>query len=127
LPAAEDWDMWLRLAQDSEFVAVPSPQIFYRRTSSMSSNVVRQEQACLTVINRAFDNAPESLQPLRRQTLAQLYKYLIFKAIEGPPGRAKGWLAGKCLWRAIQYNPSLLRQHKVVLSVLMKIVAALFS
>ena len=127
LPAAEDWDMWLRLAQASEFVAVSAVQVFYRRTSSMSSNVVRQEQACLTVINRAFEKAPDSLQHLKRQTLAQLYKYLIFKALEGPPGKEKGWVAGKCLWRAVQYNPSLLKQHKVIVSVMLKIVTALFS
>src|SRR5919199_6245537 len=30
LTAAEDWDMWLRLAARYHFVAVPAPQILYR-------------------------------------------------------------------------------------------------
>lgn len=127
LTAAEDWDMWLRLAQKYEFVAVSLPQVLYRRTLSMSSNVTRQERECRKVLDRAFAGAPESLQPLKRQSLAKLYKYLIFKALEGPPGPTKAWLTAKCLGRAIQYNPSLLRQSKVVLSVVAKIIVALFE
>ena len=122
LKAAEDWDMWLRLAKRYEFVTVPKAQVFYRRTDSMSSNVVRQERECLKVINRVFEDVPESFQPLRRDSLAQLYKYLVFKALEGQPGRDQAWQAAKCLLRAVQYNPALLRQNKVVLSVLLKIV-----
>lgn len=127
LTAAEDWDMWLRLAKKYEFVAVPSVQVLYRRMLSMSSNVVRQERECVKVLERALADAPESLQPLKRKSLAKLYKYLIFKALEGPPGPSKAWLTAKCLGQAIRYNPSLLGQSKVVLSVAAKIVAALFE
>ena len=127
LTAAEDWDMWLRLAKKYEFVAVPSPQVLYRRTLSMSSNVTRQERECRKVLDRAFADTPESLQPLRRKSLAKLYKYLIFKALEGSPGPTKAWLTAKCLGQAIRYNPALLGQSKVVLSVIVKIFAALLE
>ncbi|NEP19650.1 MAG: glycosyltransferase [Leptolyngbya sp. SIO4C1] len=126
LKAAEDWDMWLRLAKAYEFIAVPSPQVRYRRTNSMSANVIRQEQECLKVLNRAFKDAPD-LQHLRRTSLARLYKYLIFKALEGPPGPVQGWLTAKCLMRAIQYDPLLLKQTRVVLSVAAKIAKAALS
>ncbi len=121
LTAAEDWDMWLRLAQQYEFVPVPAAQVLYRRVNSMSSNVIRQERECRKVLDRAFAAAPAALQPLRRKSLARLYKYLTFKALEGPKGPAQGWQTARCLTRAIRYDPTLLAQSRVILSVLLKI------
>src|SRR5919199_2876382 len=65
LTHGEDWDMWLRLAVHYPFVAVPSPQILYRVYAHSSSfNISKLEAGCLQVINRAFAQAPETLQPL---------------------------------------------------------------
>lgn len=122
LKAAEDWDMLLRLAVDHPFVCVPAPHVQYRRTNSMSSNVIRQERECLKVIDRAFEKAPDNLQALKGKSLANLYQYLTFKALEGPPGRRKGVDAARCLWLTMRHNPALLKQPKVVLSVALKIV-----
>ncbi|MBD2103619.1 glycosyltransferase [Leptolyngbya sp. FACHB-261] len=121
LTAAEDWDMWLRLAKHYEFVGVRKVQILYRRTNSMSSNVVRQERECLKILNRAFDQAPEAIQQLRKYSYANLYKYLTFKALDGPPGLQRGYAAARCLWHSIQNNPALLQQRRMVLSVMFKI------
>ena len=123
LTHGEDWDMWLRLATHYHFVAVPSPQILYRvYPHSSSFNVSKLEAGCLQVINRAFTQAPESLQPLKRYSLANLYKYLTSKALEGDPERPKSLAATRFLWQAVINDPSLLRT-RVFLKVLFKIAA----
>ncbi|NET38053.1 MAG: glycosyltransferase [Cyanothece sp. SIO1E1] len=110
LTAGEDWDMWLRLAADYPFVAVPSPKVLYRQpTNSMSANVLRQEQECLKVIERAFNQAPESLQCLKPYSLANLYKYLTSKALEGFPNRQRALVAARFLWQAVNNDLALLR------------------
>ncbi len=121
LPPAEDWDMWLRLARRYHFVAVPSPQILYRVCAgSMSTNIWKLGSACLQVIERAFSQAPASLQPLKKYSLGNLYKYLTFKALEGKPGRDRCLLAAKFLWQAVSNDPTLL-QRRVIWKVLLKI------
>lgn len=120
LPAAQDWDMWLRLAARYHFIAVPSPQILYRvSASSMSANVSRLEAASLQVIERAFAQAPASLQYLKKDSLGNLYKYLTFKALEGSPGRERGLTASRFLLSAVKNDPSLL-STRVLLKVLVK-------
>ncbi len=123
LTAVEDWDMWLRLAERYQFVAVPSPQVLYRVTSnSMSFNVWGMEAASLQIIEKAFASAPQSLQYLKRDSIGNRYKYLTFKALDGIPERKKGLAATRFLWNAIAYDSSLLRA-KVIWKVLFKITA----
>ncbi|OAD21465.1 glycosyl transferase, group 2 family protein, partial [Candidatus Thiomargarita nelsonii] len=84
----EDWDLWLRLAACFQFVAVPSAQILYRRTNdSMSMNVLGLEQAYLKIMQRAFNQAPDSLKYLKRQSFARFYQFLTLRALEVLPGR----------------------------------------
>jgi glycosyltransferase involved in cell wall biosynthesis len=118
-----DWDMWLRLAARYHFEAVSSPQILYRvSASSMSANVLRMEAESLQVIERAFTQAPESVEHLKKYSLGNTYKYLTYKAIEGPPERKKGLVAARFLWQAVRNDPALLRT-KVLFKVLFKIAA----
>ncbi|MEQ9626112.1 glycosyltransferase [Coleofasciculus chthonoplastes] len=121
LLAAQDWDMWLRLAARYHFVAVPQPQILYRVSPhSMSSNILRQELASLTVIERTFAQTPPALQYLKTHSLANRYKCLTFMALQRNPERNKGLAAAKFLGRAIQHDPALLRA-RVLVRVLLKI------
>jgi glycosyltransferase involved in cell wall biosynthesis len=123
LPAAEDWDLWLRLAARYPFVAVSSPQILYRQSvNSWSANVLKQGLGSLQVIERAFNEAPESLQHLKKHSLANIYKGLTFKALEGPPERQRGLIAIRLLWHCVRNDPALLRS-RVILKVLFKIAA----
>jgi glycosyltransferase involved in cell wall biosynthesis len=120
---SEDWDMWLRLANYYEFVAVSSPQVLYRvLLSSASFNVWKMEAASLRVIEKAFAIAPQSLQYLKRQCLGNRYKYLTFKALEGTPKPQRGWVAARFLGNAVFNDPSLL-QTRVIWKVLLKIMA----
>jgi len=125
LTPAEDWDMWLRLAARYHFVAVPSPQILYRvSATSSSANVSKLEAGCLPALERAFSQAP-SLEYLKPTCLANIYKYLTYKALEGFPERYRALLAAKFLWHATLNDPSLLRR-RIIWKVCLKIAITVF-
>lgn len=125
LTHGEDWDMWLRLAARYHFVAVPSAQILYRvYASSSSANVPKMETGSLSVLNRAFSHAP-SLEYLKPVCLANLYKYLTFKILQGLPVRPKSLIAARYLWTAVKNDPSLL-QKPAIRPALFKIAIAVF-
>lgn len=126
--AVEDWDMWLRLAARYDFICVPSPQILYRLSNnSMSANIFKQEAASLIVLERAFQQAPESLRYLKPYSLANMYKYLAGKALEGYPEQRRSFAAARFIGNAVRNEPSLLKA-RVLLKILFKIVVmALFS
>jgi GT2 family glycosyltransferase len=122
LPPADDWDMWIRLAAKYPFVLVTAPQILYRvSTSSQSTNVSKLEAACLKVIERAFAEAPQELQPLKKRSLSEIYKYLTFKCLEGPSTRQKSLQAAHYFWRSLKADSSITTQSRVVVVVLFKV------
>jgi len=126
LTNAHDWDMWLRIAAKYQFVAVPSPQILYRKSAgSMSANVWGMEASSLRVIEKAFAQTPTSLQELKHKSIGNRYKYLTYKSLEGNLERKKGLAAVKFLCKAIQYDPSMLLRFKVISIVSLKIIVAI--
>jgi glycosyltransferase involved in cell wall biosynthesis len=127
LSGGQDWDLYLRLAARYKFVSVPQVQILYRLSpNSISSNILRQESACLLVLSRAFSNAPSSLQHIKKQSLSHLYFYLTLKALQKPLKRQKGMIAARYFRLAIYYEPGLLRRRSRLMSILfVKIVATL--
>lgn len=125
LTPAEDWDMWLRLATRYHFTAVPAAQILYRVSANSSSfNIFKLEAGGLQVINRASAVLPDEFQHLKRQSLANHYKYLINKALEGQPEKQRSLAASRFLWQAIINDPSFLKAG-VIFKVLLKIVVTI--
>jgi glycosyltransferase involved in cell wall biosynthesis len=121
LTHSEDRDLWLRLAARYHFVAVSSPQILYRVSmNSASANVGAMEAGSLKFVEKAFAQAPESLQYLRRHSIANIYKGLVFKALEGEPGRQQGIMAARLLWCTVRYDLRLVRS-RVIPKALFKI------
>lgn len=113
LSASEDWDMWLRIAPRYHFVSVPSPQILYRvSTISMSANLGRQEAEMFKVIERAFERAPNSLQYLKKHSLANLYKYLVWKSLEHASLAGNSWTPLRLTWNYIKHEPALFKEAK---------------
>ncbi len=107
LPAAQDWDLYLRLGFHYEFLCVPCPQILYRVSSdSMSANVSRLENSCLKVLEQAYARAPKSLHHLKKESFSILYKYLIYRTFEIYPKNKKGFEAAKLFWRYIKNDKS---------------------
>jgi glycosyltransferase involved in cell wall biosynthesis len=126
LSAAQDWDMWLRLACKFDFVCIPTVQILYRiSANSVSSNLVRQEKACLQVLERAYQTRPSALKDNWNISLANLYKYLTCKALQRPFNRQKSLAAAKFLWNYVLNNSSRLQRITFTLKLLLKIVIIL--
>ncbi|MGB5896888.1 MAG: glycosyltransferase [Geitlerinemataceae cyanobacterium] len=122
LPAAEDWDLYIRLATRYHFVGVPRPQILYRvATDNMSSHVLRQEAASLRVIEKAFAAAPEALQYLKPQSLANIYKYLISKAFQPPLESEKYTAASRFIENIILHDPNFRNETELLTSALLTI------
>ena len=122
----EDWELFIRLAARYPFVVIPRSQILYRlSTTSISFNLSRQEAQCLQVIERAFNQAPESLQYLKSRSLSNLYQYLLFRGLAAPLDQQSALAAARCLWHCIRYDTNVLkRRSRLMLIVSLKIVAA---
>ncbi|MEH1850077.1 MAG: glycosyltransferase [Nostoc sp.] len=126
LSACQDWDMWLRLASNFDFICVPSVQILYRISSnSVSSNLVSQEKACLQVLERAYKGRPSTLKNSWNISLANLYKYLTCKALQKPFNRQKGLASARFLWKYFFNDPSRLQNINFTLKLLLKIIIIL--
>ncbi|ARV57623.1 glycosyl transferase family A [Nostocales cyanobacterium HT-58-2] len=125
LSPAEDWDMWIRLAARYHFVAVPSPQVLYRISpNSLSTNVLKMEVASLRCIEKAFHQAPASLQHLKKSSLAFLYSNLTFYAL-GSISRQKGMNSIRFFWYAIRYGPSRFWSWQMTMKAIFKIAAVI--
>ncbi|MGC1196706.1 MAG: glycosyltransferase [Geitlerinemataceae cyanobacterium] len=122
MSSGQDWDMAIRLAACYDFVVLPRVQVFYRASSSsISANVLRLEAGCLKTIDRAFKISPDSLQYLKRYSLANLYKYLTFQALKHPISRRRdGLLPFRFLWLALWNDPKFIEQTYLIGSILLK-------
>ncbi|MBD0390560.1 MAG: glycosyltransferase, partial [Nostoc sp. C3-bin3] len=126
LSAAQDWDMWLRLAFKFDFICVPSTQILYRiSTNSVSCNLVRQEKSCLQVLERAYKERPSALKHSWNLSLANLYKYLVCKALQKPLNRQKGLTSAIFLWKYFLHDTARLQNINFTLKLLLKVVIIL--
>ncbi len=127
LTHAEDWDLYLKLAARYHFVVIPVPQVLYRiSTNSASTNVYKTEAGALQVIKQAFSQAPTNLQPIKMESVGNLYKHLIYKVLEESTGRQKGFKAAKLFWRYLKNDPASHRLMRLKLSLLSKIIPTIF-
>jgi glycosyltransferase involved in cell wall biosynthesis len=127
LTAAQDWDMWLRLANKYNFVCIPQSQILYRiRANSLSSNLARQEKVCLDVLKKAYQIRPNTSKQLINLSLAKLYNYLTCRALYQPHNRQKGLLAASFLLKNLIYDSSRLKKLKLTLKLVFKITIMVF-
>jgi glycosyltransferase involved in cell wall biosynthesis len=123
LQAAQDWDMWLRLAAKYSFIAVPFVQILYRVSSnSLSSNLKRQEKYCLQVLDNAYKIRPTTNIKILNISKKNIYKYLTCKALQQPLNRQKGITALVFLIKYITYNNQNLQNINFIIKLLLKIV-----
>ena len=124
LTNAQDTDMWLKLSAITDFDCVPKPQVLYRiLPNSMSSNVLGLEKSNLEVIQRSFarEKAKE-LQHLKPIAIANLYKYLCYKALTAAPGKQQSAVAARFLLTAIKTDISLLFKP-IIFKAILKLTA----
>ena len=71
-----DWDFYLRLAQNSEFVVVPKYQIFYRQSAnSMSSKIEPLKRESLALLDRVYQTTTLELKTGQNKSYSILYLY----------------------------------------------------
>ena len=127
LTNAQDTDMWLKLSAITNFICIPKAQILYRiQQQSMSSNVLGLETSNLEVIKRAFAHEKaKNYQHLKRKAIANLYKYLCYKALEVAPGKQQSAVAVRLLFTAIKTDISLLIKP-IIFKAFLKLVLMIF-
>ena len=109
---AADWDYWLRLAQQWEYILIPERQVFYRQSrTSMSSNVPKMEQEQLRVINEIFPSLPSNLQPIKSIALSNIYLYSAKLYSRQPPSTENASQLRKKLFKAIVTHPGHLKKR----------------
>ncbi|MBK9050652.1 MAG: glycosyltransferase [Chloroflexi bacterium] len=97
LPTCEDWDLWLRLAQAGcGLAALPTPLGTYTQLpDGMSTNLVRMEEGVTRVLDRAWQQVPETAQnaAAKRQAFGQMFLWLAARAYaSGQRERGAGYL-----------------------------------
>lgn len=109
LKSAEDWEYWLRIAKNWDFAVIPKPQVYYRQTSgSLSSKIDVMENTSLIVIDRIFQSVPVQMQYLKKQSLANFYRYLANQCLSRVGGVEGAKKAVKALWKSIYYYPPII-------------------
>jgi glycosyltransferase involved in cell wall biosynthesis len=111
-PHVADWDFYLRLAANGKFALVPHHQILYRQsTSSMTSTKLHQiEQQSLQMLEKTYQTAPAAYQPLKRQSMAWVYRYCADQYLHYGQDRTSLHQVARALLRAIRCYPALLRE-----------------
>jgi glycosyltransferase involved in cell wall biosynthesis len=124
LTNAQDTDLWLRIAGQYHFVPVTKVQVLYRISGdSMSSNLLGLEKSNLQIIERAFAcKKAVELQHLKRYSVANLYKYLSYKALEVPLDKRKTIIVTRYLWQVVRTDPHILLKP-VIYKALLKLLA----
>lgn len=86
LSACEDWDLWLRIAPDHQFVGTNKILVRYRvHSESLSSDVDRMRQAKLAVVEKQFgvnDGLLSNWSLKKRRAYSGLFRYLLITALQ---------------------------------------------
>ncbi len=128
LKSCEDWDFYLRLAAHRPFVLVPKNLVLYRHAAgSMSSKAMVMEQAGLTVIERAYAQAPAVLQVQKPRTLARHYFYCAEQFLAHAQSRQGVQQARQRMLRAIRTDPSLFRERNTQMLLVKLLLRGIFS
>ncbi len=126
LKGAEDWDYWLRLARNWDFVVVPKHQLLCRQTpGSLTSKVETMEQCNLEVIDRGFKAGSAEIQFLKNKSVANAYRYSAHLYITKVGTGAAAQKALQKLLMAVRLYPQILLDQwaiKLVIKALLILV-----
>ena len=113
LMVSQDWEFCVRLAAQWPFVLVARHQILYRQWPgsmwSVSAAHDLWEEHGIQTIERVFESVPADLQPLKKRRLANFYLHLAHRRLVSAADRVAVRRAGQSLWRALRFNPRLVR------------------
>jgi len=118
--AGEDWDMWLRLANQYPFTCVASVQVLYRiRNKSMMSDVDRQLECVTAILHKGLERLPHSpeRERIKNTATANIYKYLSVRLIETGNTRQHAFKAAQYWWLFLTTTPDLFHQFSKALII----------
>lgn len=118
LPAAEDFDMWTRIAADYPFAVVKEFLLDYRQHStSMSRNHRKMMQALRITFEKRFQFVPLEILYLRNVAYAGMYRGLAWKCVyEGNHEEATAYCQQAVLhYPAIRYTKIFLQLQLAIL------------
>jgi glycosyltransferase involved in cell wall biosynthesis len=104
----EDWDLWLRMAPEYDFVGTSARLVRYRlHGSSFSAHPAGMQKAVRTVIEKHFgldDGHWQSWSADKRRAYGGIYRYHLLTSVQ----RQNDWQAGaRYLRQALQADPTL--------------------
>ncbi|MGK7957036.1 MAG: glycosyltransferase family 2 protein [Crocosphaera sp.] len=83
LTIGEDWEFYVRLAREFNFIVVPERQILYRYLSSSStSKLAFLEENLLKTVDQIFSHVPSKLQYHKPKALSKVYGYCVQKYLQ---------------------------------------------
>ena len=108
LRSCEDWDLWLRLLPEHEFVGSNKCLVRYRlHGKSLSTNLGKMHQSAQSVIQKNFgkdDGQPQQWSSEKRRAYGGLYRYQALTSIQ----RQDNWqAASQYLIQGINVDPTL--------------------
>jgi glycosyltransferase involved in cell wall biosynthesis len=104
LSQCADWDMWVRLAQHTDFLYIDEPTVTYRQhETNMSRRPELLERDSLRVLEKAFSlpEVPEHLRRQRRRAYGR--NYMVLAGTYFVAGRPTEFL--RCALRALVLDP----------------------
>ena len=82
-PHCADWDYYLRLAAEWDFVVVPQHQIYYLQSAnSMTSKISAIERQLCQMLDLRYTQIPSNLKPLKKRSKAWIYQYCTQQYLE---------------------------------------------
>jgi glycosyltransferase involved in cell wall biosynthesis len=103
---AEDWEYWIRLARQWDYLLVPRRQIFYRQSrNSQSSNIDNMENGQLQVLKSAFPTLPNHLQSIQAIARSNIYFYSAHLYFTRFPGRTRHYKIPQKLLQSLLSDP----------------------
>ncbi|MEO0458098.1 MAG: glycosyltransferase family 2 protein, partial [Cyanobacteria bacterium P01_A01_bin.114] len=83
LRSAEDWDLWIRIAEKYEFAVIQAPLVCYRvHGNSKSHNLQLHLQSRLKVIEKAFQNRPSDSILQKDRVYGEVYLSVAYRALQ---------------------------------------------
>ncbi|MEA5465664.1 glycosyltransferase family 2 protein [Leptothoe sp. PORK10 BA2] len=83
LRSAEDWDMWIRIAEKYEFAVIKEPLVRYRiHANSKSHNLQLHLQGRLKVIEKAFQNSEIDGTAMKDKAYGLAYLSVAYRALQ---------------------------------------------
>jgi glycosyltransferase involved in cell wall biosynthesis len=122
LKSCEDWDYFLRLAAKWDFVLVPEPQIFYRKSAgTLTSNAQIMEETGLQVLKRAHQTSIlNHSEQQKNRSIANFYRYCSQLYLNSSSSFKDAAQARIRLWQAIRLYPAILLE-KTTGTILVKL------